>query len=179
MIFAALARYDHLPIWKDAVALATLLEEAVRRFPRYHKYALGTDLRRQAYAVCRGVVVANGEREGRARAVERLAVTVEKLKLLVQMGKEVKAFASFKEFERAAELAVALSKQSGGWRRSLTGDEADTSPRRPTHWPGSRSPGWAEACTPPYRKDGRRVGCHEGSGGGLSENFGRALVGGL
>lgn len=123
-----MARYDHLPIWKDAVALATLLEEAVRRFPRYHKYALGTDLRRQAYAVCRGVVVANGEREGRARAVERLAVTVEELKLLVQMGKEVKAFASFKEFERAAELAVALSKQSGGWRRSLTGDEAGTSP---------------------------------------------------
>jgi hypothetical protein len=49
-----MARYDHLPIWKDAVALATLLEEAVRRFPRYHKYALGTDLRRQAYAVCCG-----------------------------------------------------------------------------------------------------------------------------
>jgi hypothetical protein len=33
-----MARYDHLPIWKDAV----------RRFPRYHKYALGSDLRRQA-----------------------------------------------------------------------------------------------------------------------------------
>jgi hypothetical protein len=46
-----MARYDHLPIWKDAVALAALLEEVVRRFPRYHKYALGADLRRQAYAV--------------------------------------------------------------------------------------------------------------------------------
>ena len=89
-----MARYDHLPIWKDAVALAVLLEEAVRRFPRYHKYTLGTDLRRQAYAVCRGVVVANGEREGRARAVERLAVAVEELKLLVQMGKEVKVVLS-------------------------------------------------------------------------------------
>ena len=122
-----MARYDHLPIWKDAVSLAVLLEEAVRRFPRYHKYALGADLRRQAYAVCRGVVVANGERDGRARAVERLAVAVEELKLLVQMGKEVKAFASFKEFERAAELAVALSKQSGEWRRSLAGEEASAS----------------------------------------------------
>lgn len=125
-----MARYDHLPIWRDAVRLATLLEECVRRFPRYHKYALGADLRRQAYAVCRGVVVANGEREGRERAVERLAIAVEELKLLVQMGKEVRAFASFKEFESAAELAVALSKQSGGWRRSLTGSEATASPRR-------------------------------------------------
>ena len=31
-------------------------------------------------------------------------------------------------------------------------------PRRPTHWPGSRSPGWAEVFTPSYCKDGRRVG---------------------
>src|SRR5437762_4048574 len=104
-----MARYDHLPIWKDATRLAVVLEEAVRRFPRYHKYTLGTDLRRQAYAVCRGVVVANNEREGRARALERLVVAVEELKLLVQMGKEVRAFASFKEFEKAAEFAVALS----------------------------------------------------------------------
>lgn len=78
-----MARYDHLPIWKDAVALATLLEEAVRRFPRYHKYAFGSDLRRQAYAVCRGVVVANGEREGGARAVERLAVAIEEPKVSI------------------------------------------------------------------------------------------------
>jgi hypothetical protein len=57
--FTHMARYDHLPIWRDAVRLATLLEEAVRRFgktpspPRHHKYALGADLRRQHYAVCR------------------------------------------------------------------------------------------------------------------------------
>ena len=101
-----MARYDHLPIWKDAVSLAVLLEEAVRRFPRYHKYALGVDLRRQAYAVCRGVVVANGERDGRARAVERLAVAVEELKLLVQMGKEVKAFASFNLFVHLDALVL-------------------------------------------------------------------------
>lgn len=90
-----MARYDHLPIWKDAVALAVLLEDVVRRFSRYHKYALGVDLRRQAYAVCRAVVVANGERERRLAAVERLVLAVEELKLLIRMGKEVCAFASF------------------------------------------------------------------------------------
>lgn len=41
-----MARYDHLPIWKDAVALVALLEEVMRPFPGYHKYALGADLRR-------------------------------------------------------------------------------------------------------------------------------------
>ncbi len=35
-------------IWADAMALATEIEVAVRGFSRYHKYTLGTDLRRQA-----------------------------------------------------------------------------------------------------------------------------------
>ena len=35
----------HLPIWKAAFDLAVHLEHAVRRFPRYHKYTLGTELR--------------------------------------------------------------------------------------------------------------------------------------
>jgi hypothetical protein len=43
-----MARYDHFPIWKDAVSLATLLEKAARRFPRHHSYAPGTELHRQA-----------------------------------------------------------------------------------------------------------------------------------
>ena len=52
-----------LPIWRDAVALLTAVETAVRHFPRYHKYALGTDLRRQAMLVCRLVHRAWVERE--------------------------------------------------------------------------------------------------------------------
>jgi hypothetical protein len=61
-----MTRYDHLPIWKGATRLAVVLEEAVRRFPRYRKYTLGAVLRRPPYTVCHGVVVANAEREGRA-----------------------------------------------------------------------------------------------------------------
>lgn len=63
--------------------------------------------------------MANDARDGRLVSVERLVLAMEKLNLLIQMGKEVRAFASFQEFERAAELAVALSKQSGGWCRAL------------------------------------------------------------
>jgi hypothetical protein len=50
------------------MALATLLEEAVRRFPRYHKYALGTDLRRRAYAVCRAAPERAQQGNGRRAA---------------------------------------------------------------------------------------------------------------
>jgi hypothetical protein len=113
------ARQAQLPIWRDANRLLLEIEQAVRRFPRYHKYALGTDLRRQAMAVCRCIVrAAAAQGDARERLLERLVLTVEDLKLSIQLAKELQAFASFAEFARAAELAVAVGKQSGGWRKS-------------------------------------------------------------
>lgn len=43
-------RHAQLPIWRDANRLLIEIEQAVRKFPRYHKYALGSDLRRQVGA---------------------------------------------------------------------------------------------------------------------------------
>lgn len=110
-------RPTQLPIWRDANRLLLEIERAVRRFPRYHKYALGNDLRRQAMDVCRAIVRAS-EPGGRERALERLVLAVEDLKISMQLAKELEAFASFAEFARIAELAVLVGKQSGGWRKS-------------------------------------------------------------
>jgi len=95
-----MASYEYLPTWKTAEPLAPLFEELVRRldvnhpwikrhtqlpiaqirsgriFPRYLKHALGVDFRRQAYAVRRVVVTANGEREGGLAAVGRLVLAL-------------------------------------------------------------------------------------------------------
>ncbi len=98
-----MARYQHLPIWVAANRLVRVLELAVRQFPRYHKYTLGSDLRQQAIKVCRLIIRANESRERRALILEQLCLTVEDLKLLIQLAKEIKAFASFKQFQEAAE----------------------------------------------------------------------------
>lgn len=102
-------------IWADAMALATEIEVAVRGFPRTHKYALGTDLRRQAALVCRRVARAARFPEGRVDALHALVLAVEDLKISIQLAKEVQAFASFAQFQRVVELAVRVGKQSGGW----------------------------------------------------------------
>lgn len=109
-----MARYEHLPIWRDATRLLLVLEQSVRQFARYHKYTLGSDLRNQAMTVCRLVIRANNARQERGRAVGRLVLAVEDLKGLIQLAKEMKAFASFKQFQEAAELAVSIGKQSAG-----------------------------------------------------------------
>ena len=43
-----MARTEHLPLYKTAYDLCLYLEQVVRNFSRYHKYALGADLREGA-----------------------------------------------------------------------------------------------------------------------------------
>ena len=110
----------NLPIWRDAQRLLVLTEQAVRRFPRYHKYTLGSDLRRQAMYLCRLVNRAWRDQPNRLRHVQTLVSAVDEFKLLWQLGKGIQAFASFGQFQQLAELSVSLGKQSGGWRRRLS-----------------------------------------------------------
>ena len=110
---------NHLPIWRDANRLLLAIEQAVRQFPRYHKYTLGTELRRQAMHVCRLIMRAADQRTEQARWLGQLVVAIDDLKLSVQLAKELEAFRSFREFQTVAELAVAVGKQSGGWRKRL------------------------------------------------------------
>ena len=113
------ARHTHLPIWCDATRLLVETENAVRKFPRYHKYAVGAELRRQAMNLCRSIVRAAAQGQaGQEAELERLVFAVEDIKTSIQLAKELQAFASFAEFARMAELAVTVGKQSGGWRKS-------------------------------------------------------------
>jgi hypothetical protein len=109
----------HFPLWRDANRLLLAIEQAVRDFPRYHKYTLGTDLRRQAMTVCRLVRRAAPRGDDQAARVARLVESVDDLKLQIQLGKELQAFQSFRQFQMLSELAVAVGKQSGGWRKRL------------------------------------------------------------
>lgn len=74
-----MARYDHLPIWKTTMDLAVLLERVVRGFPRYHKYALGADLRRQSQRICTLIVRANEARAERERVVALAPICLDRI----------------------------------------------------------------------------------------------------
>jgi hypothetical protein len=93
---------NHLPIWRDANRLLLAIEQAVRQFPRYHKYTLGTELRRQAMQVCRLIMRAADQRAEQARWLAQLVVAIDDLKLSVQLAKELEAFRNFKQFQTVA-----------------------------------------------------------------------------
>lgn len=115
---------QQMPLWRDANRLLLSIEEAVRHFPRYHKYAIGHDLRHQAMGICRLIVRAYNDKESRHRQIKRLVIAVDDLKIQIQLAKELRAFRHFKEFQTITELVVGIGKQSGGWRRRVQGPTA-------------------------------------------------------
>jgi hypothetical protein len=115
-----MAHHSYLPIWKVALSLTVHLEQAVRRFSRYHKYTLGQDLRHGAQRLCVRVVQANDATGGaRVQALDVLVLVVETVKTQLSVAQELGAFANFNDFAQATELAVNLGKQSGEWRRRV------------------------------------------------------------
>jgi len=46
-----MAKYEHLPIYKQAMELVVFIENAVKGFSRYHKYSIGEYLRQASWDV--------------------------------------------------------------------------------------------------------------------------------
>jgi len=111
------ARSEHLPIYKSAYDLCLWLEQVVRGFSRYHKYAIGADLRSGSRRILRLVVRANSRTEKTPVLLE-LREEIEELKAMIRLCQDTKGFASIASFEHGARLAVEIAKQSEGWLRS-------------------------------------------------------------
>jgi len=108
------------PIVHTAERLLLCIEQAVRGFPRYHKYTLGAELRRQAMRVARLTHRAWRDSSRLDEYLHDLNWAVDELKLSLQLGRQIQAFTGFAQFEACAELAVQLGKQCGGWQRHRT-----------------------------------------------------------
>ena len=117
--------YEALPIYRAAMDVVLRLEKEVGGFGRFHKYAIGARLRETALECVRLVSLAQ-RREGRAEALAALCERVDELRLYVNVGREVQAFASVQKAIGVMEQVVALARQAEGWRRSA----AAVTPRR-------------------------------------------------
>lgn len=97
-----MARYEHLPIYKQAMDVAIHVEKVVAGFSRYHKYTLGTDLRNQSRAIVAQITRANAEHD-KAPALRALRGQLDELFILIRLAKEVQAFKSFAVYQFTVE----------------------------------------------------------------------------
>jgi hypothetical protein len=107
------------PIAKLAERLMLDIEQAVRRFPRYHRYAVGAKLREQAFEVTTLTHRAWKEQARKHEWARQLVWAIDGLKISLQLCSQLKAFSSFRQFEALARLAHELGKQAGGWKKQL------------------------------------------------------------
>ncbi len=112
-----MAQYEHLPIYKKAMDMAVNIENTVKGFSRYHKYTIGSDMRNLSRELVSLVIKANSQRD-KLQTLTLLRDKSEDMKTLIILGKEIRAFKSFKQFQSAAALAVEISRQSEGWLKS-------------------------------------------------------------
>lgn len=125
-----MARYEHLPIYRQAFDLAVHIEKIVRHFDRYHKYTLGSELRAQSRAVL-GQVIAANTADDKTPLLLTLRQELERFKVLVRLCHESGGFQNVKSYLFIAEQIVALAKQNEGWLRYATGSaDSGNRPRR-------------------------------------------------
>ena len=108
--------YAGLKIYKTAMDLAVDMDTSVRQFARYHKYGIGGELRdlsRQAVVL----VAAANQRDNRIAGLNQLCAVAEKLKILVDLAKEIQAFPGFTVYAKLATQVVDLVRQAEAWRR--------------------------------------------------------------
>lgn len=113
------SRFQPPPIIKACERLLVDIEQAVRRFPRYHRYQVGAELRRQAMTVYTTANRAWRDRPQQRQWVETLVWEVDALKQHLQLAKLLNAFTGFRQFEHLARQATELGAQSGGWRKQV------------------------------------------------------------
>ncbi|GAB0151069.1 four helix bundle protein [Marinobacterium sp. BA1] len=111
---------NQLPeIAKKAERMMVDIEQAVRSFVRYHKYTLGSDIRAQAMTVVRLCHRAWRDRSRQSHWVSELIWAIDELKLSLQLGSQLRAFKSFRQFESIIRSAEEVGRCAGGWKRQL------------------------------------------------------------
>jgi four helix bundle protein len=107
-----------LPIWRDANRFLLAIEQSVKQFPRYHKYTLGSELRKNALIVCNTIVQAWHDKSALCCKLMQLTQLIDEIKIQLHLAKRLGALQSFASFESLALQAVQLGKQSGGWYKT-------------------------------------------------------------
>ena len=114
-----MARYEHLPIYREAYDLALHIEKIVRNFSRYHKYTLGTELRNKSRNIVEKIIQANNAKERMTHLLE-LRQELETFKVFARLCHDSGGFANTKSYLHLAERITGIAKQNEGWIKSMS-----------------------------------------------------------
>lgn len=109
--------YEELNVYKKCLELTVYFETTVRGFDKYHKYAIGMDLRKMSQRILMLVAKAN-IKFLRVECLTQAIELLEELRILVRIGGEIKAFKQYARTKFPTECIISALKQCEGWKNS-------------------------------------------------------------
>ena len=104
-------------IVKCAERLLAEVTLALRGFSRANRFEYGADLRRRAMDLASLGMRAWREAPRRVQLLEEFIRQLDDFKTWLRLGKQVRIFASFAQFEQLARTAEELGRQAWGWKQ--------------------------------------------------------------
>ncbi len=109
---------NKFPIYRNATRLVIAIEECVKKFPRYHKYTVGSEMRKNTYDVLTAITYSINNTQTRIQSIKKAHDFSEVLKIKIHLAKSITNL-SFKIFEHLATLVISISKQCKAWHKQL------------------------------------------------------------
>ena len=117
-ILSLMQYHNRFPIYRDATALVVEIENIVKQFPKYHKYTLGSEMRKTAYDLLIAITYSINNINARKQSVKKAHNLSEVLKIKIHLAKNITNI-SFKLFEILVNLVMVVSKQCKAWQKQL------------------------------------------------------------
>lgn len=112
-----MAKYEHLPIYKNSIDLVIIIEKNVKNMSRYNKYGIGLELRKKSYQILSSIIRANSV-SAKKEVLEELRIQLEELKQFLFVAKETQALPSFGFYKELMLKLENIIKQNEGWIKS-------------------------------------------------------------
>ncbi|MFS8158881.1 MAG: diversity-generating retroelement protein Avd [Candidatus Roizmanbacteria bacterium] len=111
--------YLDLPIITKTYDFYKYLYSCLRLFPKKDRHTLGQKLDTLTLSILELVIAAGiSHKERKLLSIEKAIVSVDLLKILIRLSKDVEAL-DFKRYSHLQELLHEIGRMLGGWKKSL------------------------------------------------------------
>lgn len=108
-----MAKYSHLPIYRETWLLMKDIYGATEQFQKSYKYSLGEEIQARTWNLLDLIVEANSK-EGKEEILEELSLQFDKLKLRLRFAFEVDQIPEGR-FTEIQKRIQEIGKMIGGW----------------------------------------------------------------
>ena len=111
-----MAKYEHLPIYKQTYDLLLRVMTATKNFPREYKYTLGQKLKDEIIELVVLIYRANSVTD-KAAFVAQIVERVQVIQLMIRVAHDIKILPR-RHYAALSEMTDNLARQAGGWLKS-------------------------------------------------------------